>query len=555
MLGTKEPAGTDLKGLSAATVEFRFSTLLVLSNSVRLKSTEFGKYIDWVVWRGAGAALATQAGIGIFGFENDERRPRTTREQKRGAHPGGRGFVIKSTGERREQAAAVSVCFGPAGTRVMAAVQGGVHPLLERFNADLLAINSVMKAQIDGITGLAKQIRLECPELIPSSCQMLADAAVRSGVDVQVPLLYVIDSIVKNVRGPWNASLSDFLPVIFDHAWVVGAPGLHDKLRRLVDVWHRQKYFSKEAMARVDACMHPSKLPALRIGRSEDGPTPGVSRPWSPAGANGGTVSSMAVYSDGSTQLHTNPSKYNNASKASNTPMTRDPRLVRPPAIDMQPPAQAEILNLLANVDDISSLVGVPAHNEPTYRLLTNDMVKETNNQGAVQRLQASTSAHQSKFLDAKFLKRKIRDGKMDNSTMWYLELDTWYGTVTSGDIVGEHSQAPTLAGWGTDADQTHVLPEELASVPADDHQTACAVSGEKFEKHWDDSLQEWRYLDVVRVDATTARRLGVPDGSLVCASVLDSDDISAIVTAAASDGRLPEVEGLPEAKRVKLEQ
>ena len=115
----------------------------------------------------------------------------------------------------------------------MAAVQGGIHPLLERFNAYLLAINSVMKAQIDGITGVAKQIRLECPELVPTSCQMLADAAMRSGADVQIPLLYVIDSIVKNVRGPWNPSLSDFLPVIFDHAWVVGAPGLHHKLRRL----------------------------------------------------------------------------------------------------------------------------------------------------------------------------------------------------------------------------------------------------------------------------------------------------------------------------------
>jgi len=234
--------------------------------------------------------------------------------------------------------------------------------------------------------------------------------------------------------------------------------------------------------------------------------------------------------------------------------MTRDPRLGQGPAVDVQPPAQAEILNLLANVKDISTLIGVPARNEPTYRLLTNEMVKEANNHAAVQRLQASTSAHQSRFLDAKFLKRKIRDGKMDNSTMWYLELDTWYGTVTGGDVIGEHSQAPTLAGWASD-DQTQVLPDELASVPADDHQTACAISGEKFEKHWDDSLQEWRYMDVVRVDAATARRLGVPDGSLVCASVLDSDDIAAIVTAAVSDGRIPGAESLPEAKRVKLER
>lgn len=451
-----------------------------------------------------------------------------------------------------------SVSFERAkGTRVTmaaTAVRGPMHPLLELFNAYLLAINSVLKAQIDGITGLAKQIRDECPELIPTSCQMLADAATRGGVDVQIPLLYVIDSIVKNVRGPWNASFSDFLPVIFDHAWVVCAPGLHDKLRRLVEVWHRQKYFSKEAMAMVDSCMHSSQLPAKRAGRGQDVPTSGVPLAWNPAGANDGASHSLSMHDDGSARLHANTSKITNASKASNTPMTRDPRLGLAPAVDAQPPAQAEILSLLANVGDISSLVGIPANNEPTYRLLTNEMVRETNNQGAIQRLQASTSAQQSKFLDAKFLKRKIREGKMDNSTMWYLELDTWYGTVTGGEGLGEHSQAPTLAGWASDADQNHVLPEELASVPADEHQIACAVSGEKFEKHWDDSLQEWRYLDVVRVDAATARRLGVPDGSLVCASVLDSEDIAAIVTAAVSDGRLPGADGLPEAKRVKTE-
>ena len=435
----------------------------------------------------------------------------------------------------------------------MATFQGVTHPLLARFNAYLQAINSVMKVQIDGITGLAKQIRLECPELVSSGCQLLADAAMRGGVDVQIPLLYVIDSIVKNVRGPWNASFSEVLPVIFDHAWVVGAPGLHDKLRRLVDVWNRQKYFSDDAMALVVACMHSSKPPAKRVGVPTSPSGQGHLPPQIlPVVANDALTVST-VYANGSHNINTNANQNMMAKKASNTPMMRDPRLAHVPVAEAPPQAQPEILTLLANVGDISSLVGIQTKNEPTYRLLTNEMVKETNNQGAIERLRASTSAQQSKFLDAKFLKRKIREGKMDNATMWYLELDTWFGTVTGGPD-GEFFEAPTVSAWASDGDHTHVLPEELASVPADDHQTACAVSGEKFEKHWDDSLQEWRYLDVVRVDAATARRLGVPDGSLVCASVLDSDDIAAIVTAAVSNGTLPATDDLPEAKRVKLE-
>jgi hypothetical protein len=246
---------------------------------------------------------------------------------------------------------------------------------------------------------------------------------------------------------------------------------------------------------------------------------------------------------------------------ASKTKMTRDPRLAQtPPQADvrLQPPEQQpEILALLANAGDLASLVGVQANltgSEPPKGPLTNEIIKNPNNQGAIDRLRVATAAQQSKFLDNKFLKRKIRDNQTDASTMWYLDLETWYGTVTgSGDVLndGTMADAASLDAWHVD--QPSQLPEELSSVPADDHQTACAVSGEKFEKYWDDTLQEWRYLEVARVDAVTARRLGVPDGSLVCISVLDSDDIACIVTAATSNGTLA-ADGEPDAKRVKKE-
>jgi hypothetical protein len=428
-----------------------------------------------------------------------------------------------------------------------------MNPLLARFNAYLQAINSVMKIQIDGITGLAKQMRLESPELISTACRMLADRAMNSGADLQIPMLYVIDSIVKNVRGPWNSSFSEVLPIIFDHAWIVGAPGLHERLRRLVGVWSQQKYFSEEAMAMVDASMHSSQPQAKP--RSVRNPAESMISPLRDPRAK--PTDSLALKQARGINDESQAEKTN----ASNTPMTRDPRLAQVPAVDVQLHLQAqqpEILSLLASAGDISSLVGIQTNLKPAYRHLTNEIIKDTNIQGAVDRLRASTSAQQSKFLDNKFLKRKLREGQTENSTMWYLDLETWYGSVT-GNLAppGDHSQVPTLAGWGSDTEQPHMLPADLASVPADDHQTACAVSGEKFEKHWDDALQEWRYLDVVRVDAATAQKLGVPDGSLVCASVLDSDDIASIVTAATVNGTIAiaEAEGQPDSKRVKLER
>jgi hypothetical protein len=416
------------------------------------------------------------------------------------------------------------------------------NPLLGRFNAYLHAIDSAVKQQIDGITALAKQIKLECPDAIPIGCQLLADRSMRGGAELQIPMLYIIDSIVKNVREPWNSGFSEVLPVIFDHAWVVGAPGLHEKLRRLVGLWRKSKYFSDEAMDMLDASMHASR-PPVQQQRPSQPVDPRLSKQTNGAGIDNNT-----------TDVQTNSQM--NANK---TKMTRDPRLAKgPPQPDvrLQPPEQQpEILALLANAGDLASLVGVQANMtsiEPLRGPLTNEMVKNPDNQGAIDRLQAATAAQLSKFLDNKFLKRKIRENQTDASTMWYLDLETWYGTVTgSGDVLNEGNTEATLDAWQTD--QPSQLPDELSSVPADDHQTACAVSGEKFEKYWDDTLQEWRYLEVARVDAVTARRLGVPDGSLVCISVLDSDDIACIVTAATSNGTLG-ADGAPDAKRVKTE-
>ena len=367
------------------------------------------------------------------------------------------------------------------------------NPLLVRFHAYLEALVTIEKRQISALTDLAKTIQTMHPELVPAVCQIIIDRAQRSSADVQLPTLYLLDCISKNLGEPFVSGFSDSLAIVFDHAWVVGAPGLHGKLRKLAVSW--KPVFPANVMKMIDVCMHPSKAPAPGIGDSK------------------------------------------------NKPMMRDPRLAHVSASDdLQQQQQPDILNLLANTGDLSTLLGVQVPSE--YRLLTTEMIKEKNNQAAIDRLQASTAAYKSKFLDNKFLKRKLREGHAQNSQMWYLDLDTWYrGTMTSA---GNDAVGPADA-----SDAPATLPASLASVPADDHQTSCAVSGEKFEKRWDDELQEWRYIDVVRVDAGTARRLGVPDGSLVCASVLDSGDITAIVTAA---NGVMHADG-PDAKRIKLER
>ena len=48
---------------------------------------------------------------------------------------------------------------------------------------------------------------------------------------------------------------------------------------------------------------------------------------------------------------------------------------------------------------------------------------------------------------------------------------------------------------------------QQEVSIPADDSQPVCALSGERFDTFWDDAHEEWRFRDAVRLSAEQAAR------------------------------------------------
>lgn len=48
---------------------------------------------------------------------------------------------------------------------------------------------------------------------------------------------------------------------------------------------------------------------------------------------------------------------------------------------------------------------------------------------------------------------------------------------------------------------------QQEVSIPADDSQPVCALSGERFDTFWDDTAEEWRFRDAVRLSAEQAAR------------------------------------------------
>jgi hypothetical protein len=66
----------------------------------------------------------------------------------------------------------------------------------------------------------------------------------------------------------------------------------------------------------------------------------------------------------------------------------------------------------------------------------------------------------------------------------------------------------------------------QRAFVIKDEGQPRCALCGEPFTEEWDEDLQEWIYVDAVRLPAEIAGLpgIGLPAGSIVKAGLLDSD-------------------------------
>lgn len=71
--------------------------------------------------------------------------------------------------------------------------------------------------------------------------------------------------------------------------------------------------------------------------------------------------------------------------------------------------------------------------------------------------------------------------------------------------------------------------------VLKDDAQPTCAISGEPFNETWDDNLQDWVYMDAVRIPPN----LDVPDlpnGAIVKVALLGDSVCSKIREIAAND-------------------
>lgn len=132
-------------------------------------------------------------------------------------------------------------------------------------------------------------------------------------------------------------------------------------------------------------------------------------------------------------------------------------------------------------------------------------------------RLLARTAETKSAFLDVQFLRRARRGGgALRASRLWYVDLDVWLASAAGagqGAAAGE-GQPPQRGDRQPDARVASAAAQQRHSVPVDEDQPACALSGEAFEQVWDEEHQEWRYEGAVRLTGDQALRCVMYDDS-----------------------------------------
>ena len=116
-------------------------------------------------------------------------------------------------------------------------------------------------------------------------------------------------------------------------------------------------------------------------------------------------------------------------------------------------------------------------------------------------------------------------------SRRWFVPFDTW---ASGAAAVGAD---PHAAGAFFDEQEAAAVAKaaEIAkaaslSLPVDEAQPRCALTGETFETFWHAELEEWHYRGAVRLDKATG---GVPAGRLVLAKAipkLDNDAAKALL-------------------------
>ncbi|KAK9837772.1 hypothetical protein WJX74_004756 [Apatococcus lobatus] len=450
-----------------------------------------------------------------------------------------------------------------------------VRDFILQYKAELEDLTSNVKVTINTLSQLADEWKRDAA---PSVAALLEKRLLNCDPSHKLPALYLLDSIVKNVRQPYISLFARNLPEVFSKVWQ-SCEGARPQLTKLLGTW--QSIFPMDMLAVIQQCIGPALLPSpAHAGSVPAVPVPShmvaASAPlhvhmpgaaplgpqsWSFPTANGHAPMQQArashspypctSYSEPShhqrwqqqpvssaqqihQQLPLPPLQPQLTSRAFQPgPALQQPVALAQPssavfnepdstastALALQSLLQAGLLSMPGSDSLLSasqSMLQAPdAHHAVGLESLSPQALK-AHNPTVIQSLILLPEDIKAKHRGVlhRQQQRKRKAIEQPTSRHWYADSVSWIkATTVDATRLAQEQQVAEAE------EQRRVIP----TVPVDDAQRECALSGERFETVWDAESEDWHYLGAVRLSAEEAARYGLAEGMLVLADCLSS--------------------------------
>ncbi|KAK9867749.1 hypothetical protein WJX84_000921 [Apatococcus fuscideae] len=338
-----------------------------------------------------------------------------------------------------------------------------------QYKAELEDLTSNVKVAINTLSQLADEWK---EQAAPSIAALVEKRLLNCDPKHKLPALYLLDSIVKNVRQPYISLFARNLPEVFSKIWQ-SCEDARQQLTKLLGTW---------------TSLFPAEMLSVIQQRIQSVPQRPVSAPR-PVGA---TPAMPVVPPAPPSAAYMLPHDHSSLLQAgllsipaSDAGMTSAYGQGLPQGPSSSPGSLSPRSLKAHDPDVIMSLLDLPEHIKAKHR-------------GVYHKQQQK--------------KRKAMEQPM--SRHWYADSNSWIKATTIDPVSLAQEQQEE------DAEQ---LPQKVPTVPVDDSQQECALSGEKFDTIWDIESEDWHYLGAVRLDAQQAARYGLAEGVLVLADCLST--------------------------------
>jgi len=372
-----------------------------------------------------------------------------------------------------------------------------------------LVINS--KPIISSLTMLAGEIAGKDEARAEKVAELIRQHIRNAPPKLKLCGFYLLDSVVKNLRGHFVRCFAKGLSDLFLPAYAKVDAAQKKSMAKLFDTW--KPVFPASALEDIEPHITPAAGATAAAARVAPPAQQWVGYPapmqQAPYGGYGLVAPVAPLQPSALNPLGGSGADLSALIASLEAKQLPGPLSVATPATAVST-APGEPLPLTVDFDPKKDLATLSVRRESVISSLYFELPFQCSQNGRRFRSQAELDAHMD-FLHAR--RKRRRDGTV--SRKWFVDVGAWLkGLKTMAE------DTMNFFGGGDDKDsaaEAHVEEDvdESVSVPVDESQPTCALSGEEFEKFWNETEQEWHYRGTIILDRAVG---GAKKGSIVLA-------------------------------------